>query len=118
MSCPHFYLLVHDVDTKLKATWKRGEAFAQSRPPLHTHELDDDLSDLSDGEGYFYPLEDGKIEMHGLRVKNSRLKRIKDVYFNTDKVSSFCNIFQSRKYRSIGRNERTYTYMKCYKCGK
>ena len=49
---------------------------------------EEDLSDLSDGDGYLYPDEDvSKISMESVRKSNTRLTSVEKLY-HTDKVSA------------------------------
>ena len=51
---------------------------------------EEDLSDLSDGEGYFYPDDDElKANMEFMRLATTKVKRIKELYSDANKVC-FC----------------------------
>lgn len=55
--------------------------------PLVSAGGDDELSEISDGEGYLYPEDDPrKTDMTSMRVAPCRIKSIRGLYTNTDKV--------------------------------
>lgn len=50
------------------------------------YDEDDDMSDLSDGEGYCYPGEDVSKRYIERRLMATRKKRVRELYVNTDQV--------------------------------
>ena len=47
----------------------------------------DELSDLSDGDGYLYPIDDEtKIHFHNMRPAPCRLSSVRDLFEESDKV--------------------------------
>ena len=61
---------------------------------IHLPSSDEDLSDLSDGEGYFHPNDDdSKISMRFLRPARTKLKRVKELYLKDGQVNEALYIF-------------------------
>ena len=65
-------------DLSLRVTHLEGKTF---KPPP-----EEELSELSDGDGYLYPEEDdSKIKINSIRFSKTRLPSVKKLY-HTDKV--------------------------------
>lgn len=53
------------------------------------HDREDDDSDISDGEGFF-GFEDHSEKYIRLRLMSTRMKRVRELFTNTDKVHFYC----------------------------
>lgn len=71
---------------------------APSRTPS---QLDETPSDLSDAEGYLYPSDDQTKTRISLKLASTRIKQIRALYINTDKVRlPLCSLKHSHTARS------------------
>lgn len=63
------------------------EPGSESRPAVTR--LDEALSEISDGEGFLYPEgDDSKVDMSRMRIYGCKMKPVKELFANTDKVRS------------------------------